>query len=274
MYSDLRTTRIHITESLPDAEQGQTFLHRPTLLGPLGEAAVTELRPQITVGGSEQIAHEQTKDKRIAELERLLEIARYEATHDEMTGALNNRGIHEKFLEARPGTIMVVGDVVNFKAINAIPRIGFSVGDEAIKTLVWIYKDLLRDTDYVARPSGDEIIALLMPNRLTRSTTARILFAENKDNLLERFRQPVRDYIATEYATGETPSMWNSYSDRPVLGVDVSFGAALWEEGMTYEETRNMALQDMKSDEELLHSKLGRYRTPEPTPSSSPSIAI
>jgi two-component system cell cycle response regulator len=92
---------------------------------------------------------------------------RAQATTDELTGALNRRGIidridHELGVRARhagPPFALLLLDIDNFKTIN--DTYGHSVGDEVLKEIAARIQACLRTYDDVARYGGEEFLVVL-----------------------------------------------------------------------------------------------------------------
>lgn len=139
--------------------------------------------------------------QKINDLERQLQAASEKIREDQLTGALNRRGLEETFeVEAaranrsqQPFSIALL-DIDNFKKLNDTR--GHSAGDQALIHLVRVIKDLLRPTDTVARYGGEEFI-LLLPDtdipkasmvlqRLQRELTKRF-FLHNNEKVLITF---------------------------------------------------------------------------------------
>jgi diguanylate cyclase (GGDEF)-like protein/PAS domain S-box-containing protein len=105
-----------------------------------------------------------------AQAEQLAEQAReleQLALVDDLSGLLNRRGIQligEQMLHAarRDGTGVVVLflDLDGLKQIN--DTLGHSVGDEAIRALADVIRDVTRESDIAARIGGDEFAMLLL----------------------------------------------------------------------------------------------------------------
>ena len=97
---------------------------------------------------------------------RLLEDARRQALHDPLTG-LPNRALLEDRLETslaqagRNGTLvgLIFCDVNRFKRIN--DGLGHGAGDNVLRHVAAQLSAAVRDTDTVARYSGDEFVILL-----------------------------------------------------------------------------------------------------------------
>lgn len=138
---------------------------------------------------AEQLLTEQRE--RIAELESL-------ATTDPLTGVANRRGF-ESFLQRalanadRHGEtgIVAVMDLDGFKKIN--DRHGHLVGDECLRLVARHLSDSLRVTDLVARPGGDEFMAVLTHCR-----------AEDGFNRMENLRREL-DRLTLHHESAEIP---------------------------------------------------------------------
>jgi diguanylate cyclase (GGDEF)-like protein len=97
----------------------------------------------------------------------LEERLRYQAYHDMLTGLPNRAFFMDKLAEAEvlrqesgtPSAVLFL-DVDNLKAVN--DSLGHEGGDTLIKLLCERLVDSVRDTDTVARLSGDEFAILLM----------------------------------------------------------------------------------------------------------------
>ena len=102
----------------------------------------------------------QTQEARIAQLEAM-------AQTDELTGLLNRRGLmqswdHELSAVSRDpaaGGVLVMFDLDNFKMIN--DRHGHAAGDAYLQQVGLVLCRSVRQTDVVARRSGDEFAVLL-----------------------------------------------------------------------------------------------------------------
>lgn len=113
-------------------------------------------------------AREQARaaEERIAKLQEDLDEASRLMRHDQLTGALNRRGLEEMFeAEAaraqRRGSSLAVAllDIDNFKRLN--DSFGHKVGDEALIHLARVVRQHLRPQDVLARYGGEEFVILL-----------------------------------------------------------------------------------------------------------------
>jgi diguanylate cyclase len=143
-----------------------------TEIGPLLDEVMTETRSiqdearrsrdELIVARS-QAAEAQ---ERIATLQNELEEASRLMRHDQLTGALNRRGLEEMFQTEsaraqRRGTRLAVAllDIDHFKKLN--DSLGHKVGDDALVHLAKVVRQHLRPQDVLARYGGEEFVILL-----------------------------------------------------------------------------------------------------------------
>lgn len=121
------------------------------------------------------------KDKIILKRQnaRLLELARV----DSLTGLLNRRAMKQRLENAfyaksnyNVDFVIAILDIDNFKQIN--DQYGHSCGDQVIKRLASIIQRKVRETDYVSRWGGDELLILLNKSSMEGavSTMKRIFY--------------------------------------------------------------------------------------------------
>lgn len=108
---------------------------------------------------------------------------------DQLTGALNRRGMDEALAREltrsqRMRTRLSLGllDIDHFKKLN--DSLGHQAGDEALRHLAAVVKTLLRPTDILARYGGEEFLVLL-PN--TSREDAAIVFRRMQRALTKKF---------------------------------------------------------------------------------------
>ncbi len=138
-------------------------------------------------------------DKRINELQGELEKASTLVRHDQLTGALNRRGLEETFdnevarSQRRKAALCVAMlDIDNFKKLN--DSLGHDAGDAALIHLVTVIRDTLRPQDTLARFGGEEFIIILPETpledaknaivRLQRELTKRFFLNDNEKILI------------------------------------------------------------------------------------------
>ena len=147
-------------------------------------------------------------EARILALETELESVSQQVKTDQLTGALNRRGLDEAFVEElsradrekAPLTVALL-DLDNFKRVN--DQLGHQGGDAALTHLSSVVRDVLRPTDKVARYGGEEFVILLpntaaeeavtVMNRVQRELTRRF-FLHNNERLLITFSCGVATY--------------------------------------------------------------------------------
>ncbi|MGQ9860524.1 MAG: diguanylate cyclase domain-containing protein [Thiobacillaceae bacterium] len=138
-------------------------------------------------------------DRRIQSLERELAEASAMIREDQLTGALNRRGMEEAFARelaraARLSSPLAVAllDIDHFKRLN--DSLGHQAGDRALVHLAQVVRQLLRPTDSLARYGGEEFL-ILLPNtgldeaekvmqRVQRELTRQFFMHENQRVLI------------------------------------------------------------------------------------------
>lgn len=142
----------------------------------------------------------ESEDK-IKALEKELEVTSNLVRYDQLTGALNRRGLEEMYAKevaraTRHETMLCVSllDIDNFKKLN--DSLGHDAGDEALVHLATVCRESLRPQDIVARFGGEEFIVLLPETGLEDAVTAmtrlqreltRRIFLHNNEKVLITF---------------------------------------------------------------------------------------
>ncbi|MEW6131696.1 MAG: EAL domain-containing protein [Pseudomonadota bacterium] len=165
----------------------------------IGEGHLTE-RAALTDAGNEfgilerginhmanslQAAHEQMQERIDQATARLV----YQANHDALTGLINrnefehrlNKAIGSARQHGRTHALCYM-DLDQFKIIN--DTCGHAAGDELLRQVALMLKDLLRERDTLARLGGDEFALLLENCDLTDAN----LVAESCRNMIRQFR--------------------------------------------------------------------------------------
>lgn len=138
-------------------------------------------------------------EAQIAEMQQQLDEVSHLMRHDQLTGALNRRGLEDTFSKEtsratrynRPLAVALL-DLDNFKKLN--DAFGHKTGDEALIHLATICRHSLRPQDTLARHGGEEFILLfpdtdldaarLAVTRLQRELTKNFFLAEDKKILI------------------------------------------------------------------------------------------
>jgi len=139
--------------------------------------------------------------ERVRQLEQELEQASEKMHEDQLTGALNRRGMDEAMereltradRQQTPVSLALL-DIDNFKQLN--DTLGHQAGDHALIHLTTVIKEALRPTDQVARYGGEEFIIIMSETaleeglatvtRLQRELTKKF-FLHNNDRKLITF---------------------------------------------------------------------------------------
>ncbi len=148
----------------------------------------------------------------IDKLHQALNAASTQARHDQLTGALNRKGLDEAMareladVQRKESPLCVaLLDIDNFKKINDSK--GHDTGDAALNHLVSVTRENMRTQDTLARYGGEEFV-ILMPDtalekgidamtRLQRALTRRYFLA-GAEKILITFSAGVAQLVASE----------------------------------------------------------------------------
>ncbi|MBR0565918.1 GGDEF domain-containing protein [Azoarcus sp. L1K30] len=141
-------------------------------IGHLLDEVMTETRfIQLEAGRSRDelsLARQQAlaAEAQISTLQKELDNASHLVRHDQLTGALNRRGLEEVFARESARAerhdlpiCVALLDIDNFKKLNDTH--GHQAGDDALVHLARVVKENLRPQDTVARYGGEEFVIIL-----------------------------------------------------------------------------------------------------------------
>ena len=120
---------------------------------------------ELEAAHGEVAAANQELQKLLREQERLQSELAYRALHDPLTGLANRTMFQERldqaFRVSGRGVAVIWIDLDHFKEVNDI--FGHEVGDEMLVAVADRLRDVVRETDDIARMGGDEF-AIVLPN--------------------------------------------------------------------------------------------------------------
>ncbi|WCM91990.1 diguanylate cyclase [Acidovorax sp. NCPPB 2350] len=164
------------------AEQiGQaTSLHEitPLLEEVMGATRAMALDSRVTRDELHELRERsEARHAEIAKLQEELDRASAQARHDPLTGSLNRKGLDEaldrevaRALRNEAPLCVALLDLDNFKAIN--DRLGHTAGDDALKHLASVTREVMRPQDQLARYGGEEFVIILPDTALAQGVDA------------------------------------------------------------------------------------------------------
>jgi diguanylate cyclase (GGDEF)-like protein len=159
------------TDSVVELRNGRTFLIRHRPMPDRGWVAT----------------HEDITEKREAELK-----IEHMAHHDSLTGLANrvqlNERLEQALAQSGDGKMVAVHhlDLDRFKAVN--DTFGHQAGDRLLKIVATRLREMVSDTDTIARMGGDEFVIVQAPipdRNLASSLAARIIASLSEPIMLE-----------------------------------------------------------------------------------------
>ncbi|MER2555754.1 MAG: GGDEF domain-containing protein [Thauera sp.] len=184
-----------------------------TEIGPLLDEVMTETRSiQEEAQRSRDdllVARTQASEaqERIIALQAELEETSRLMRHDQLTGALNRRGLEEMFQKeaARAqrrgcGLAVALLDIDHFKKLNDTH--GHKAGDDALVHLARIVRQHLRPQDVLARYGGEEFV-ILLPE--TGGSDAQQALTRLQRELTREFFMADKQKVVITFSAGVTP---------------------------------------------------------------------
>lgn len=173
-------------------------------------------RNELTAARQRAIAAEQQIDT----LQKELDEASHLVRHDQLTGALNRRGLEEVFQREMARAVrhelplcVALLDIDNFKKLNDTH--GHQTGDDALVHLSRVVREHLRPQDTVARYGGEEFVIILPETTLEQAEQALVRLQRE---LTRAFFMAGDQHVLITFSAGVTPSgtseMLESVLDR------------------------------------------------------------
>ncbi len=171
----------------------------------------------------------------------------YEATHDELTDLLNRKGLAEYLTSNPTPQALLFLDSTNFKAVN--DNISHDRGDQLLVSTAQILRDATRAEDAIARDGGDEFIIILA----NQSHHDREQLMSDVSSARNRIEALMADFLADPVN-----------ADAVAQGYSLAIGIAIRESGVSYNQLKDVAEEDMKLHKSQQHIDLGQYRPSRP----------
>lgn len=149
------------------------------------------------------------------------EFLRLQASHDDLTGLLNRRGLFERLdnEDIRNGTVIVI-DCDDFKDVN--DTYGHLVGDEFLKGLAGRLSGAVSRGDVIARWGGDEFLIVVQGSYAEGSEVA----ARVVNDVMSRPMATSAGVIPVSLSTGAAPLVSYEVLDQAIGAADRAMYAA------------------------------------------------
>lgn len=173
----------------------------------------TTLVPNIRVDGRQQGFYILSQD--ITERKNLENKLAFEAMHDALTGLPNRRAFMRKLHEglarshrSGKGMALLFLDLDGFKQIN--DSYGHEFGDHVLRRFAQTLRDVVRETDTVARLAGDEFTVILEglddPESAAQTVATKLLASLSEIHKVENQKVAVRASIGAATVASDRPA--------------------------------------------------------------------
>ncbi|MEO6422562.1 MAG: diguanylate cyclase [Candidatus Nitrotoga sp.] len=173
----------------------------------------------------------QIAEDRVKQLEQELEQVSELVREDQLTGALNRRGLDDvldreiKRSDRQQSAVSIaLLDIDNFKQLN--DTFGHQTGDQALVHLTQVIKNSLRPTDEVARYGGEEFLIILVDTNLEEAmdTVARLQRELTKNIFLHDNKRQLITFSAgvALHTSGEDPESTISRADKAMYNAKLA----------------------------------------------------
>lgn len=201
-----------------------------TEIGPLLDEVMAETRSiQIKAEQSrgELVAAQQramTAEAQITAMQQALDEASRLVRHDQLTGALNRRGLEEVFQREiarceryQCTACLALLDIDNFKRLN--DTLGHQVGDEALVQLTRVVREHLRPQDTLARYGGEEFVIILPDTELEQAEQALVRLQRE---LTRAFFMAGEQRVVVTFSAGVTPRLAGEHLEQVLTRADAA----------------------------------------------------
>ena len=150
----------------------------------------------------------------IAEQDQLLKQTFELSIKDPLTGLYNRHYLKDYAMKAcsrakrhQGNLVLIFIDLDNFKHVN--DTFGHEAGDEVLKKVSEIFREIFREYDIIVRYGGDEFIILIEDMKYDKESIKNLL-----DKMVERIEENLKKFnISASYGIAVAPKETNSFEE-------------------------------------------------------------